>query len=557
MSDIDKVKLQVLRSGDIVNGGPVSGRSEFPGGKLPKIPNPESLDYGEIALNIAKGYEVIAIKNHDGEMVYLPFNIAWRLLDAEVGLDDLSGYTISSVEALSATTIDIYETIGEFVDDMTQLIHDEIDSLSGSVFGTIDELSADTQTKFGEVMDDISSLGDEIDEVSGTLAGRIDTLSAYTDSRFDSEGQRVDSLIGELSGRTDELSGTVGSINEELGGLSGRVSGLTDSFEEFSGKTTEQIDAISGTVSACTEIHEVVIEDEHVTAGAFAKLNHSLGFTQNAEYVPMGDGLQGLNVSDAIDYIYDECIEIERYIGIEDTTGRIRKIRYEDLYRLRHEKRLLPGMYYRITNYQATINTTLSDRFNTRIPVVSSTEWSSMGFDIILMAVTENILSENAWIVESRDNAHFEICKPESWNVKYCLDNDTNRFAWANSRGFGVIYYMKDNYGNEAPYDFKNIVNVIDGNNTYTFHNPYNDTDLSVYGYATQNVIRPLYSGSGKLELNHISFKGTQESGNIVGTSCNDIVLDGNFSDNYISSSKNGTTITGKTNTIIGYTVEQ
>ena len=45
-----------------------------------------------------------------------------------------------------------------------------------------------------------------------------------------------------------------------------------------------------------------------------------------------------------------------------------------------------------------------------------------------------------------------------AWELKYCLDNDTTRFAWADTEnGKGVIYYMRDEYNNECPYDFKNI----------------------------------------------------------------------------------------------------
>ena len=46
-----------------------------------------------------------------------------------------------------------------------------------------------------------------------------------------------------------------------------------------------------------------------------------------------------------------------------------------------------------------------------------------------------------------------------AWELKYCLDNDIGRFLWADvENGKGVIYYMKDEYGNECPYDFKNIM---------------------------------------------------------------------------------------------------
>ena len=43
--------------------------------------------------------------------------------------------------------------------------------------------------------------------------------------------------------------------------------------------------------------------------------------------------------------------------------------------------------------------------------------------------------------------------------MRYCLDNDTTRFAWADeTNGKGVIYRMIDEFDNDVPYDFKNIV---------------------------------------------------------------------------------------------------
>jgi len=40
---------------------------------------------------------------------------------------------------------------------------------------------------------------------------------------------------------------------------------------------------------------------------------------------------------------------------------------------------------------------------------------------------------------------YFSLCNLESWELKYCLDNDTDRFEWADiNNGKGVIYYMKD-----------------------------------------------------------------------------------------------------------------
>jgi hypothetical protein len=69
--------------------------------------------------------------------------------------------------------------------------------------------------------------------------------------------------------------------------------------------------------------------------------------------------------------------------------------------------------------------------------------------------------------------SHFNNSDLNAWKLKYCLDNDSNRFDWANSSGKGVIYYMKDEFDNEAPYDFKNI--LINGK--YTFNYQINGVD--------------------------------------------------------------------------------
>lgn len=54
---------------------------------------------------------------------------------------------------------------------------------------------------------------------------------------------------------------------------------------------------------------------------------------------------------------------------------------------------------------------------------------------------------------------YFADCNLDAWKIWYCLDNNTNRFAWADdSNGKGVIYRMIDEWGNDCPYDFKNIL---------------------------------------------------------------------------------------------------
>ena len=107
---------------------------------------------------------------------------------------------------------------------------------------------------------------------------------------------------------------------------------------------------------------------------------------------------------------------------------------------------LIPGQQYRITDYTCT--TTQAD-----------TSTAGHVFDIIVVADTASKLNENARAVAHSGDTYFANCKLEAWELKYCIDNDTNRFAWADStNGKGVIFYMKDEFGNICGYDFKNIL---------------------------------------------------------------------------------------------------
>jgi hypothetical protein len=103
-------------------------------------------------------------------------------------------------------------------------------------------------------------------------------------------------------------------------------------------------------------------------------------------------------------------------------------------------------MQYRITDYETT-----TVQKNTRI-----VEYHP--FDIIVVADDVNVLNENARAIQHEGDTYFANSDLNAWELKYCLDNDTSIFAWADAtNGKGVIYYMKDEWNNECPYDFKNI----------------------------------------------------------------------------------------------------
>ena len=172
---------------------------------------------------------------------------------------------------------------------------------------------------------------------------------------------------------------------------------------------------------------------------------------------------------------------------------------YAELVALRNSSSLIAGMQYRITDYACTTTQ-------------ASTQSAGHPFDIIVTADSENTLNEEARAIQHEGDTYFADCDLNAWKIWYCLDNDASRFAWADSaNGKGVIYRMIDEWNNDVPYDFKNIMyNGSWGYWAYTFNwiNDESDNtceDLSVaqyvhtndeggYSHTYGNIIKP-YGG--------------------------------------------------------------
>ena len=129
----------------------------------------------------------------------------------------------------------------------------------------------------------------------------------------------------------------------------------------------------------------------------------------------------------------------------KDVLEDITSITWNELKQLRDGNNLLPGHQYRITDYQCTTTQ-------------ENTQSAGHQFDIIVTADSINKLNEKARACLHDGDTYFENSNLAAWQLWYSLDNDIERFAWANdSLGYGVIYRMIDEYNNDCPYDFKNI----------------------------------------------------------------------------------------------------
>lgn len=118
---------------------------------------------------------------------------------------------------------------------------------------------------------------------------------------------------------------------------------------------------------------------------------------------------------------------------------------YSNLVSLRDSNRLIPGMQYRITDYDFT--TTEADTDSAHLP-----------FDIIVTADSESVLNESARAI------HHQYAEGEedplssrdiaAWKLKYTLKN----IKHSSSDGKGTILWMKDESRNECYYDFINAL---------------------------------------------------------------------------------------------------
>ena len=273
-----------------------------------------------------------------------------------------------------------------------------------------------------------------------------------------------------------------------------------------------------------------------------------------------------------------------KYLGgktISDIENYV-KITYDELKSLRDSSKLIPGKQYRITDY---ITSTSQE----------NTKSAGHQFDIIVTADDVNRLNEKARSIQHEGDTYFANSDLNAWQIWYCLDNDTNRFAWASNAtkdtikdyqigkicgssdttaagtytfttpikyifhrgktiqleigtkvsvhegppvyatlntnyeiliedsatgytsvypiyvytdpyveysGRGVIYRMVDEFGNDCPYDFKNIMF-----NRYKLDKP-DDSNISItsYQYSLRNIIYETYNSYNQLSHVKMSY---------------------------------------------------
>ena len=241
----------------------------------------------------------------------------------------------------------------------------------------------------------------------------------------------------------------------------------------------ERIEAENEINDTISELEQTVENNERVSAAAMADLDS--------------------RISEVTQTVEDNELVIAAALSeINDKIDNLIEITYSELVSLKNGNNLSKGTYYRITDYNTTT-------------VQENTQSANHPFDVIVLALSNNTLSENAQAIQHAGDSYFTDCKLSAWELKYCIENDTDRFAWADpTQGKGVIFYMKDEWNNECPYDFKNIqfkrwaITKTNASSDDPFNNRYvginNDGEIFPNGYdiPDDNDFKWLYTFSGQ-----------------------------------------------------------
>lgn len=188
------------------------------------------------------------------------------------------------------------------------------------------------------------------------------------------------------------------------------------------------------------------------------------------------------------------------------------EITYANLVTAKTNGTLKPGTWYRITDYVTTTTQT-------------STQSANHPFDIIVLALSNNTLSEEAKAIQHSGDSYFANSRLKAWKLQYSLENNKTLYNWADTtNGKGVIYRMIDEFGNDCPYDFKNIQfkRPLDNSGYYST----SGTDTWVYTFNAY-IAGTHYDNSLGFNLSNIGSSG------IVALCHDNVIKPCSDSDNY------------------------
>lgn len=436
------------------------------------------LPYVNSATTLADAYSALTKELLDDEVVTAAAlnSLNDRLLEVSAATGDnteILEYVQENEEVVAGALNGLNERIGTVETHMTgdnipitgymtaigsteeELTLNEEDTVNEAL-GKLQKQMLDNEEAIAAGINDLNARLENVDELIAhntgvtQLSGAVRTLSAATEAGFDEMYQYVNDGLNEKANNSalDALSaGTVHDIAavsaKTAGILTVNVNGTEQGKYCPSASTSIDLEIIQEVTGADVLLTGYALAtgstEEELVVLASDTVNEAFGKIQKQNYDNEAVVAGALNDLDERVAVLEASSGSSGFDGLEEIT-------WSELKTLRDSSGLTPGKQYRITDY----NTTTSQQ---------NTQAAGHQFDIIVVADSANKLNENARAVLHNGDTYFTSATLEAWELKYDIDNDATKYAWADTSaaGRGVIYYMKDEWNNECPYDFKNI----------------------------------------------------------------------------------------------------
>ena len=310
---------------------------------------------------------------------------------------------------------------------------DPVDHLSGIAD------AHDVKQELAKKVDNVSGKQLSTEDFTTALKQKLQSLNNYDDSALSSAINSLQNQINTLvSGNASSAIDTFNEIISFLNGVKDTqdLAGIIASIEQQIASVNNSLSAELAKKPNKTEL--ATINGQSLTNGGNIVIPTTGG----------GDSYDDTEIQNKLTELSSEVSEINEKIDNLPQGASMTPFTYAELRELRDNGSFVAGSFYRITDY---ITTTTQE----------NTQSAGHPFDVIVLALNENTLAEEAYAIQSaRDtDGYFAECNLSAWKLWYSLDNDSERFAWADSEnGSGVIYRMIDEWNNDLPYDFKNIM---------------------------------------------------------------------------------------------------
>lgn len=142
----------------------------------PKLPTSSQIEYGELAINYAKGNETIAMKNSNNEIVTFGSNFVSQedFEEVEFVVASTFSYIQGEIEDIGERIESIEDDIDEKIEDLTNEIIDD-EKVISSAFNDINERVSTLSSNFEE---GIETIQNEIDNDGKVISSALNNLDA-------------------------------------------------------------------------------------------------------------------------------------------------------------------------------------------------------------------------------------------------------------------------------------------------------------------------------------------------------------------------------------------